>query len=277
MVYLSIITLTYNNIKYTKQYIESLYKYTKNFELIIVDNGSTDGTVEYIESLKYNNIKLIKNSENLGFSKGNNQAIKIAEGEFIGFLNNDILLYPNWFEECEKVFSVNNAGFVSPREIIPDMLYDFDQNYISYFKSLHYDSNCDISYKNCSFSCVITKKNILDKIGLFNENYYPAYFEDDDMKCRAIELGLELYVANKACFYHHNAITGKNNNYNFEKNKKLFWETYKYGKYLYVDKQERYDLLRLTNIYNMFPLKLTKKMLLFVMKIKNKLLRGFKK
>ena len=68
---LSIITLTYNKLKYTKKYVESLFKYTKDFELIIVDNGSTDGTREYLQSL--NNVKLIFNDENIGFSKGNNQ------------------------------------------------------------------------------------------------------------------------------------------------------------------------------------------------------------
>ena len=43
----------------------------------------------------------------------------MAEGEYIGFLNNDILLYPNWFEECEKVFNKENAAFVSPRHVNP--------------------------------------------------------------------------------------------------------------------------------------------------------------
>ena len=92
---LSIITLTLNKLDYTKKFIKSLFEYTKDFELIIVDNGSTDGTVEYLETL--DNIKLIKNYENKGFSTGNNQGIAIAKGEYIGFLNNDILLYPNWF------------------------------------------------------------------------------------------------------------------------------------------------------------------------------------
>ena len=93
---LSVITLTLNKLEYTKNFIESLKKYTKDFELIIVDNGSTDGTVEYIKSMP--EIKLIQNTENKGFSAGNNQGIEIAQGEYIGFLNNDILLYPNWFE-----------------------------------------------------------------------------------------------------------------------------------------------------------------------------------
>ena len=97
---LSIITLTYNKLEYTKKFVTSLYKYTKDFELIIVDNGSSDGTVEYLKSL---GVKLILNEENHGFSRGNNQGLELAEGEYIGFLNNDILLYPNWFEECEKV------------------------------------------------------------------------------------------------------------------------------------------------------------------------------
>ena len=79
---LSIITLTLNNLEYTKKYIESLYRFTSDFELIIVDNASTDGTVDYLESLRLenDNVKVIYNEENKGFSKGNNQGIEIAEG-----------------------------------------------------------------------------------------------------------------------------------------------------------------------------------------------------
>ena len=127
---LSIITLTYNNLVYTKKFIESLYKYTKDFELIIVDNGSTDGTVEYLKTL--DGLKLILNKENQGFSKGNNQGIEIAQGEYIGFLNNDILLYPNWFEECEKVFETEtNVAFVSPRHVNPHFDNTDENKYLS--------------------------------------------------------------------------------------------------------------------------------------------------
>ena len=79
----SIITLTYNQLeRATKPYIESLYKNTdeKLFNLIIVDNGSTDGTVEYLKTLmkEKNNLHVIFNAENKGYSKGNNQGIKFA-------------------------------------------------------------------------------------------------------------------------------------------------------------------------------------------------------
>ncbi|MBO6088297.1 glycosyltransferase, partial [bacterium] len=132
---LSIITLTYNNLEYTRNFIKSLYENTKDFELILVDNGSTDGTVEYLKSLPYNNIKFIFNEKNLGFPKGNNQGLEIAEGEYIGFLNNDILLSSNWFEGVEFVFkNETDAAFVSPFHLNPAYYNVNEKNYIKYFK-----------------------------------------------------------------------------------------------------------------------------------------------
>ena len=200
---LSIITLTYNHLQYTKKFIESLYKYTSDFELIIVDNGSTDKTVEYLKSLNYDNIKIIFNTENLGFSKGNNQGIEIAQGEYIGFLNNDILLYPNWFEECEKVFQKENAAFVSPRHINPHYDVTDENSYIKYFrKNFKYKTPYQKSFDECVFSCVITKRDVVNKIGVFDENYIQAFFEDNDYKYRAIEAGYGIYVVNTAYRQH---------------------------------------------------------------------------
>ena len=100
---LSIITLTYNQLEEaTKPFLKSLYKNTdpELFELIIVDNNSQDKTVEYLKDFetKHNNVKAIYNNENLGYSKGNNQGLKIAQGEFIALLNNDIILSPEWYK-----------------------------------------------------------------------------------------------------------------------------------------------------------------------------------
>ncbi len=240
---LSIITLTYNKLEYTKKYIESLYKYTKDFELIIVDNGSTDGTVDYIKSLQKDNIKLIVNNENLGFSKGNNQGLEIATGEYLGFLNNDILLSPDWFEECEKVFEKENAAFVSPREVTP--IYDCTNEYkfLKYFKKQTYKINYQKSFDSCRFACVITKRNVINDIGMFDEIYTPAFFEDNDIKYRAIEANYGVYVANRACFFHFGSITSIEHTANQKENRQTFHSRYAFAEYLSCTGDEN-DLLK---------------------------------
>lgn len=235
---LSIITLTYNHLDYTKKFIESLYKYTKDFELIIVDNGSTDGTREYLKTLS--GIKLILNDNNLGFSKGNNQGLEIAEGEYIGFLNNDILLYPNWFEELEKVFQKENVGFVSPRHINPHYDNTNEKHYIDFFrKNFSYKNAYEKNFDECVFSCVVTRKSVIDNIGNFDENFTPAFFEDNDLKYRAIEAGYEVLVVNTVCFFHFGSITSADKDYNLLKNRKYYFSKHPFAEYLTIAAEER--------------------------------------
>lgn len=265
---LSIITLTYNKLEYTKKFVESLYKYTNDFELIIVDNGSTDGTVEYLKSL--NGIKTIFNSENAGFSKGNNQGIEIAEGEYIGFLNNDILLYPNWFEECEKVFEKENAAFVSPRHVNPHYDNTYEKSYIKYFQSkFNYVAPYEKSFDECVFSCVLTKKNVLNKIGIFDVNYTPAFFEDNDIKYRAISAGYGVFVCNTVCFFHFGSITSVNHNQNLEKNRAYYYSKYPFAEYLSIYGAEKFYLQRMTKQFQKFPLKQFYLLHLFLNRVRN--------
>jgi len=272
---LSIITLTYNNLKYTKKYIDSLYKYTNDFELIIIDNGSTDGTIEYIKTLSYENIKTIFNSENLGFAKGNNQGIEIAEGEYIGFLNNDILLYPNWFEKCENIFQKENAAFVSPRHINPHYDNTNEYNYIDYFKkNFQYKNEYEKSFDECVFSCVITKKDLINKIGKFDEKYHLAFFEDNDYKYRAIQSGFDVYVCNTVCFFHFGSITSFALNQEQENNRKRYYSSYRFAEYLSITGAEKYQCQRMIKQYQVFPLKQIYGIYLFFIKIKNRIKKG---
>ena len=85
----SIILLTYNNLKYTRQCLESLYEKTGlDFELIVVDNYSQDDTPEFLDAFAatHPNVRLILNNENFGFARGNNQGAAIAQGQHIIFL-----------------------------------------------------------------------------------------------------------------------------------------------------------------------------------------------
>ena len=109
-----IITPAFNKFEMaTKPFLQSLYQYTdeNSFDLIIIDNGSTDGTVEYLENFakEHSNIRLILNKENLGYSKANNQGINLAlEGnyKYIGLLNNDILFTPDFRKHGLKTRSL---------------------------------------------------------------------------------------------------------------------------------------------------------------------------
>ncbi len=267
---LSVITLTYNKLEYTKKFIESLYKYTKDFELIIVDNGSTDGTVEYLKSLK--DVKLILNNENKGFSAGNNQGIELAEGEYIGFLNNDILLYPEWFEACEEVFKIEKAAFISPRHINPHYDTTDEKSYINYFKNnFKYAQKYEKSFDECVFSCVITKRTVLNNLGLFDENYTQAFFEDNDFKYRAIEAGYGVFVTNEACFFHFGSVTSKTLNQNLEANRKYYYSKYPFAEYLSISGSEKYQLQRMAKQFRVFPLNKMYEIYLICIKIKNRL------
>lgn len=272
---LSVITLTYNKLKYTKKYIDSLFKNTKDFELIIVDNGSTDGTREYLKSL--DNIKLILNDENVGFSKGNNQGLEITEGEYIAFLNNDILLYPNWFEECEKVFIKEYAGFVGPRHINPHYDNANENNYIQFFKkNFNYKKEYEKNFDECVFSCAVTKREVINDIGNFDENYTPAFFEDNDFKYRAILAGFGIYVVNTACFFHFGSITSRDCDSNLEKNRNYYYSKYPFAEYLSVAGRDRDIYKRIAEDMNKFPMNVVYSVFIIIRKTKNRLRKIFK-
>lgn len=274
---LSVITLTLNKLEYTKKFIESLNKYTTDYELIIVDNGSTDGTVEYIKSRP--EIKLIQNSENLGFSKGNNQGIEIAQGEYIAFLNNDVLLYPDWFESCKRVFEREKAGFVSPRHINPHYDNTNPQKYVKYFQKFHYDKPYEKSFDECVFSCVVTKRDVINDIGVFDEEFYPAFFEDNDLKYRAIEAGYGVYVTNEASFYHFGSVTSIKHSHNMEKNRAYYYSKYPLAEYLSISGAEKFQLQRMAKQFKVFPLNKIYAIHLYFIKVINRLkkITGVKK
>lgn len=227
---ISIITLTYNNLKKaTKPFLEYLYSGEADFELIIVDNGSMDGTVEFLKDFEqsHDNVKVIYNSENLGFAKGCNQGIKLSQGEVIGLLNNDILFSSDWIKyPVEVLEKEQKAGFVSPFNI--DAYFYSKRNFDKKIKK----GLSAISYTPCirpSFSCIFANKSLFNNIGMFDEKFTPAYFEDDDISWRAIFAGYKNFKIDNVYFYHFGSVTGKNlNNLSeiFERNKKYFFEKY---------------------------------------------------
>ena len=239
-----IVTLTYNKYEQaTKHYIESLYKYTDEnlFDLLIVDNGSKDNTVEELKKIDKSNFSLICNEENLGYSKGNNIGIKALlekDYEYIALLNNDILLTPDWLENTLESFKLDEQlGMISPRnnekcKLTPQNYIDGYKKYLSKFKA-------PLKYVVTPFfSCVVIKREVIDKIGLLDEAFSPAFWEDNDYSFRALYAGYSLAYTNSAFIFHNHSTTSSSIPPEIpERNKQYFFKKHPLGKYVWEHKR----------------------------------------
>ncbi len=205
----SIIILTHNQLELTTQCLDSIRKYTPEpYELIVVDNNSTDGTVSYLEQQA--DVKKIYNKENLGFAKGCNQGVAISTGENVLFLNNDTVVTEHWFKNMLRaLYSDEKVGMVGPvtnyvsgHQKIPVTyqdtigLHNFAQEYCSQHAGLTRRVHRLVGF------CLLVKKKVLDDIGLFDERFGIGNYEDDDLCFRAVNRDYVLLIALDS-FIHH--------------------------------------------------------------------------
>ena len=206
----SVIMPVYNRIGIVKHAIDSVLKQSyKNFELIIIDDGSNDGTVDLIESIsnKDNRIKLIKHEENKGVCKSRNDGLKIAKGEYIFYLDSD----NTWKKEYLKTM-------VGAYLELPDAkaLYSgqyIANNYFSPIERVRYGSfNKSLLYNRnyIDLNCFTHKKEVYNEIGGFRENLkrlndydYILKIVDNDFKIYSIPVILSNYYLKNS----HNRIS----------------------------------------------------------------------
>lgn len=237
----SIIVLNRNGIHHLKNLFKN-FKYTtnySNYEIIIVDNASTDDSISYLETLDLP-ITIIKNTENVSFSKGNNDAVKIANGEYILLLNNDIeptygwlnemmgtiisdenigavgakLIYPFIKEKNESKYSftIQHAGDIFRENINNGCLYEA-HNKDKYSPKI-FDSSVSLN-KKCLLvtgAVYLIKKEIYQKLGGLDENYWYGY-EDVDFNLRLYENNYSVVLAPAALLFHHESATPKKSKY----------------------------------------------------------------
>ncbi|QKE75387.1 glycosyltransferase [Arthrobacter citreus] len=215
----SIIILTYNQLEVSKKCFESLAKYTKEdeVEIIVIDNGSTDGTREYLKSKP--SFITIFNEINMGFAKGCNQGIEVATGENILFLNNDTIVTENWLEAMLKLlYSNEKIGMVGPVS-----------NYVSGLQRINVDYQNDqeineFSLRYCASVkgmskqalrlvgfCLLVRRELIEKLIGFDERFKLGSFEDDDICLRTILEGFEMHIALDSFVHHYGHMTFNGN------------------------------------------------------------------
>ncbi|RCW43406.1 glycosyltransferase family 2 protein [Paenibacillus prosopidis] len=211
----SIIIPTFNQLKYLRSCIESIKKYTQQpYELIIIDNGSKDGTAAYLKSLKGRvRYKIFK--VNLGFAGGVNQGLMMAKGTSIVILNNDTLLTKDWLSNLLTCLSSDpSIGLVGP---VTNNLSN-DQKIAVNYKTTREMQRFASSYNRSNPErwrrskvifgfCLLLRRDVLKRVGYLDEGYVNGTCEDVDYYLRIRLLGLDLVIAEDTFIHHYGSVT----------------------------------------------------------------------
>ncbi|MCK5236968.1 MAG: glycosyltransferase family 2 protein [Deltaproteobacteria bacterium] len=218
---ISIVIVNYDGKELLRECLGTVFAEKKvSFEVIVVDNGSSDGSVEFLHE-KYPDVKVVENKHNTGFAPANNQAILMARGKYILTLNNDTELAEGFIKEISTAaeLSEDDVGMWAPK-----ILSIFDKETIdSVGGLLLYPDGIgrgrgrmekDTGQFNeveevllPSACAALYRKTMLDHIGLFDEDFF-AYCEDTDLGLRARSYGWRCFSVPSAVVYHHYSATG---------------------------------------------------------------------
>ena len=208
----SIIIVNYNGKELLQKCLDSLLnvKYD-NFEIILVDNNSTDGTVEFITK-NHPSIIIIKLDSNKGFAEPNNVAAKISKGKYLLFLNNDTVVTPNFISEMVKVMETDKKIAVCQSLLLkPDGSVDSSGDFIDHL-GVVYNSKTKIDeireVSSARGASMLVRSDIFEKLDGFDQKFFIT-FEDVDLCWRSWILGYRVLIIPTSIVYHEGGITIK--------------------------------------------------------------------
>jgi GT2 family glycosyltransferase len=215
----SIVIPTHNGLRFTRNCIESIRQHTRagTYEIIVVDNGSTDGTAEWLQAQP--DVRLIRNRANEGFPRACNRGMSAATGDNLLLLNNDTLATPRWLKQLTAALhSEDGIGAVGPVT-----------NAASYYTSM------PVTYRNTEemtrFAdeynrtdpdkweerlkliafCLLLKREVYERVGPLDERFSPGNLEDDDYSVRIRLAGYRLLLCTDTFVHHEGTATFKEN------------------------------------------------------------------
>ena len=234
---LSVVILNYNTRDYIVRCLGSIEEQnldisSGSLEVIVADNGSTDGSSEKIRK-GFPWVKLIENKRNIGFAAGNNRAIRKAKGELLLLLNSDTVVLPDAFEKLVKFMDERtDAGAVTGKLVLPDGAIDLSchrgsptpWNAFTYFVKLEqlfpnspFFSGYHQTWKDfdaihevdaISGACFMVRTKVVEQVGLLDERYF-MYAEDLDWCMRIRDKGWKIYYDPEATVIHFKKRSGR--------------------------------------------------------------------
>lgn len=210
----SVVILTYNKLSCTRLCVESIYRNTQypHFELVIVDNASTDGTRTYLEVLQQliPNLHVIFNDHNEGFAFANNQGILRSRGEYVVLLNNDTILCPGWLTQLIRYLEQDvEIGIIGPVTNSAGNEQMIRAAYSNIEEFERFAREQALAHQGRTFEtsmlgmfCVGMRRNLVDEVGLLDERFGIGTFEDDDY-CHRVKLCGYRLICAEGVFIHH--------------------------------------------------------------------------
>ena len=213
----TVIIVNWNRKNYLTLCLQSLRKQTyRDFEVLVVDNGSTDGSVSVVRSM-FPEVRVIPLDRNYGFAAANNIGLNMARGDYIALLNNDAQATPNWLEELVRAIEAHpEVGFCASRILLleyPNLVDACGDFYTrDGFAGKRGHLNHSFMYEHYEYvfgacgAAVLYRKKMLEEIGFFDEDFFLAH-EDTDLSFRAQLAGYKCLYVPTAVVYHHLSAT----------------------------------------------------------------------
>ena len=212
----SILILCCNEVEVTKLCLESLRAHTRApYELVVIDNGSTDGTAEYLHATARlpgpERVTVAINSTNRGYPAGVNQALGAARGELVVMLNNDVVVTPHWLERLSACLDRGGptrglvgavTNYAPPPQLVEpgyDTLAALDP--FAEARAARFAGQELVVARATGF-CLLARRSALDAVGALDERFGLGFFDDDDLCLRARRAGFGIAVA-LDCYVHH--------------------------------------------------------------------------
>lgn len=215
----SIIIPTYNGLTLTRSCIESIRRHSRpgTYEIIVVDNGSTDGTFAWLRSQP--DVRVIRNDANEGFPRACNQGLRAASGDSLLLLNNDTIVTPRWLDQLTAaLYSDARIGAVGPVTNAASYYTAMPVTYKNQEEMMRFADEFNRSdsakweerLKLIGF-CLLFKRQVYETIGPLDERFSPGNFEDDDYCVRMLLSGYRLLLCTDTFVHHEGSATYKKN------------------------------------------------------------------
>jgi len=216
---ISIVIPVFNKHLYTFHCLKSILDNTSpelSYEVIVVNDQSTDETAKMLKKMA--GIKVVTNRQNQGFIRSINLGVKAAVGEYLMILNNDTEVQVGWLSEMHQTFAnFKDAGMVGVKLVYPNGVLQEaggivweDGSAWNYGRNGDAD-NPDCCYARavdyCSGACLMISRELFVSLGMFDELYAPAYYEDTDLAFKVRETGKKVYYQPNSCVIHFEGVT----------------------------------------------------------------------